>query len=163
MRNEDQYSVILDASFLIRLLSSSDPLHENAVAYYKHFLNHDIPMYVSTVTIAEYCVDGDVSELPLKNLRVVTFNFPHAPVAGTFANILFRARKKQEIDVNQRLIIPNDVKIYAQANCTVGIRYFVTSDTKASKLIEKISEEMPLQFSHLDIHLPLISFLGELF
>lgn len=163
MRDEDHYSVILDTSFLIRLLSSSDPLHENALEYYKYFLSHSIPMYVSTVTIAEYCVDGDVSELPLKNLRIVTFNFPHAPVAGSFANILFRARKKREIEVDQRLIIPNDVKIYAQANCTIGVRYFVTSDTKASKLLEKISEEVSLQFSHLDIHTPIASFLGQLF
>lgn len=163
MRNEEQYSVILDTSFLIRLLSSSDLLHENAVAYYKYFLDHDIPMYVSTVSIAEYCVCGDVSELPLKNLRIVTFNFPHAPVAGKFANILIRAKKAKEIEVEQRSIIPNDVKIFAQANCTHGIRYFVTSDTKASGLLKTIAKEESLFFEHLDIHSPISDFLGVLF
>jgi hypothetical protein len=50
-----------------------------------------------------------------------------------------------------------------KTGCTMGIRYFVTSDTKASKLLEKISEKTPLQFSHLDIHNTIGSFLGELF
>ena len=33
----DIKAVLLDTSFIIRLLSESDVLHENAKAYYKHF------------------------------------------------------------------------------------------------------------------------------
>ncbi len=52
------YSVILDTSFMIRLLSESEKLHSNALGYFKYFLEHDIPMYFSTVSVAEYCVKG---------------------------------------------------------------------------------------------------------
>lgn len=116
MREDKSYSVILDTSFLIRLLSRNDSLHSNAVGYFKYFLKNDIPMYISTISIAEYCVKGDVSELPLRNVRIVPFNFQHALVAGRFARLLFDANIKKEVSVANRLIIPNDAKIFAQAD-----------------------------------------------
>lgn len=33
--------VLLDTSFIIRLMDESDPLHKNAVGYFKHFLEND--------------------------------------------------------------------------------------------------------------------------
>lgn len=59
MHNGLPYSVILDTSFLIRLLSAKDSLHLNAVGYFKYFLENDIPMYVSTISVAEYCVNSE--------------------------------------------------------------------------------------------------------
>ncbi len=46
------------------------------------FLEHDFVIKISTIAIAEYCVRGDVSELPLKNMLIVPFNFDHAQRAG---------------------------------------------------------------------------------
>lgn len=154
MHSEKQYSVILDTSFLIRLLSKGDGLHINALGYFKYFLDNNIPMYISTITISEYCVKGDVSELPLKNLRIIPFNFQHATVAGKFANALYAARDAGEIVVDQRLIVPNDAKIFAQANCCDDVLYFVTSDSKSAQLISKISDKNEVTFSHMDIHTP---------
>lgn len=111
-------------------------------------------MYVSTISVAEYCVSGKISELPLRSVRIIPFNIQHAPVAGGFANLLFSARKANEIAVDNRLIIPNDVKLFAQAECTPDVKYFVTSDTKSSRLIEKISEKSRVSFEHMDIHKP---------
>lgn len=45
MHKRPSYGVILDTSFLIRLLSAKDSLHLNAVGYFKYFLENDIPMY----------------------------------------------------------------------------------------------------------------------
>lgn len=162
MREDKSYSVILDTSFLIRLLSRNDSLHSNAVGYFKYFLKNDIPMYISTVSIAEYCVKGDVSELPLRNVRIAPFNFQHALVAGRFARLLFDANCKKEVSVASRLIIPNDAKILAQANCVKDMKYFVTSDVDSSKLIRKIAEEEEITFEHLDIHIPHTQFYGIL-
>lgn len=162
MRNDKTYSVILDTSFLIRLLAASDPLHSNAVGYFKYFLDNNIPMYVSTISIAEYCVEGDQNELPLRALRIIPFNFQHAPVAGRYAKALFEAKKNDEIQVDQRRVIPNDVKIFAQADCTADIKYFVTSDSKSSGLISKISEKESITFEHMDIHTPFTSTFGVL-
>lgn len=154
MLKEKTFSVLLDTSFLIRLLSKNDPLHQNAEDYYRYFLEKEIPMYISTITVAEYCVNGDISELPLRSVRIIPFNIQHAPIAGGFANILYSARKTNDISVDNRLIIPNDVKLFAQAECTPDVKYFVTSDTKSSKLIDKISEKNIVSFEHMDIHEP---------
>jgi len=55
-----KHSVLLDTSFFIRLLNDEDPLHKNAVGYFKYFLENDIVLKVSTISIAEYCVLGNL-------------------------------------------------------------------------------------------------------
>tara|TARA_R110002072_G_scaffold199584_1_gene357257 strand:- start:227 stop:514 length:288 start_codon:yes stop_codon:yes gene_type:complete len=70
-----KHSVLLDTSFFIRLLNDGDPLHLNAIDYFKHFAENEITMKVSTISIAEYCVKGTVDELPLKKLQILPFNF----------------------------------------------------------------------------------------
>ncbi len=64
------------------------------------------------------------------------------------------ARKANEVSVENRLIIPNDAKIFAQAECTPEVRYFVTSDKQSSKLIEKLQEKIGIKFEHMDINIP---------
>jgi hypothetical protein len=61
-------SVLLDTSFFIRFLNDSDPLYSNADAYFRYFLQNEITMMISTISIAEYCVGGDIHELPIRNL-----------------------------------------------------------------------------------------------
>lgn len=80
-KEEAKYSVILDTSFMIRFLSKSDKLHDNALGYFRYFLEHDIPMYFSTISIAEYCVKGDFEDLPFQYIRVLPFNVFHAKEA----------------------------------------------------------------------------------
>ncbi len=77
-------SVLLDTSFFIRLLNHEDPLHDNARGYYKYFLENDIKIKISTISIAEYCVRGDITDLPLKNLIILPFNYDHGQRAGVF-------------------------------------------------------------------------------
>lgn len=73
-----KHSVLLDTSFFIRLLNDEDVLHENALSYYKYFLENDIVLKVSTISIAEYCVRGKLEDLPLKDIQIVPFNLNHA-------------------------------------------------------------------------------------
>lgn len=56
-------SVLLDTSFFLRLLTTSDPLSENADGYFRYFLSEGMPMFISTISVAEYCVKGTVDEL----------------------------------------------------------------------------------------------------
>lgn len=60
-----KHSVLLDTSFFIRLLNDEDPLHSNARGYFKYFLEKEIVLKISTISIAEYCVRGKIDELPL--------------------------------------------------------------------------------------------------
>jgi len=69
-----KHSVLLDTSFFIRLLNDEDSLHKNAVACYKYFIENDIVLKVSTISIAEYCVLGNLEDLPLKDIQIIPFN-----------------------------------------------------------------------------------------
>lgn len=149
-----KYSVILDTSFMIRLLSNSQTLHPNALGYFKYFLENEIPMYFSTISIAEYCVKGDFEDLPFQNIRILPFNIFHAKEAGKFANSLFAAKNKGLIQMPDRLIIPNDSKLFAQGAFEKDIRYFVTSDSKSKKNIDILHKECGAEIEHLDINTP---------
>ena len=101
-------SVLLDTSFFIRLLNDTDPLHSNAKEYYKHFLENDIIMKMSTVSIAEFCVRDEIENLPLDTLQILPFNLEHAKVAGQFARAIFKQKNITGIEIKPRAIIPND-------------------------------------------------------
>lgn len=161
-REKAEYSVILDTSFMIRLLSESDKLHTNALGYFCYFLEHNIPMYFSTISVAEYCVRGDFHDLPFQNIRVLPFNIFHAKEAGRFANTLFSAKAKGLIRIPDRLIIPNDSKIFAQCSMEKDIRYFVTSDVKSKNVIETLRIECAADIEHLDINTPYATYYGLL-
>lgn len=88
-----KHSVLLDTSFFIRLLNDEDPLHSNAVGYFKYFLENEIALKVSTITIAEYCFLGKLEDLPLKNVQIVPFNLKDAEKTGEFAKIIFTENK----------------------------------------------------------------------
>ncbi len=45
--------VLLDTSFVIRLLKTNDALHPNAKAWFRQLLERRVPMYLSTISIAE--------------------------------------------------------------------------------------------------------------
>jgi predicted nucleic acid-binding protein len=77
--------VLLDTSFFIRLMDESEPLHKNALGYFRYFLESDFELFISTIAIAEYCVRGKLDELPLRNLKILPFNLDHAEKTGELA------------------------------------------------------------------------------
>jgi len=56
-----------------RLLNDEDPLHKNAVGYFRYFLENDIILKVSTISVVEYCALGRLEDLPLKNVQIIQF------------------------------------------------------------------------------------------
>ena len=163
MSNKEQPRIaMLDTSFLIRLLKEDEELHEPAKTYFQYFLEHNFILYVSTVAIAEYCVKGNLDELPFECVRVSPFNLDHAEKAGNYASTLFKAKDQGKYNPEQRLIIPNDTKLFAQAS-SIGALYFVTADTKASKAMDILAKESGFSVAHVDIHEPISTFSGTLF
>lgn len=163
MNSKEQPRIaMLDTSFLIRLLKEDEPLHASAKTCFRFFLENNYILYVSTVAVAEYCVHGELNQLPFECVRVIPFNLDHAEKAGSYARVLFRAKDDGHYAPEQRLIIPNDTKIFAQA-ASIGALYFVTSDTKSSKAMDILAKEKNLTVTHLDIHNPISSFSGTLF
>lgn len=143
-------SVLLDTSFFIRFLNEDDKLFKNVDGYFKYFLKEEIALKCSTISVAEYCVRGKIDELPLKNLQIIPFNLSHAQKAGEFANIVFK--NKEPLDLSNRDIIPNDTKLFAQADSEKTIDAYLTSDSECIKIYKLLKNHINVCFEIIDIH-----------
>ncbi|MBL8124167.1 MAG: hypothetical protein KIT61_08895 [Pyrinomonadaceae bacterium] len=153
-------SLQLDTSFCIRLLNENDDLHDNALRFYHYFIEQGIRLKFSTISIAEYCVKGSLEELPLRNLEIIPFNANHAVKAGEFARLTFE--KKGSLDLGSRLIIPNDTKLFAQADVPTDVTHFATSDVNSLKMHDLLKTESTISFEMINIRNPYHEELGIL-
>ena len=147
-------SVLLDTSFFIRLLNDEDPLHKNAKGYFKYFLENEIILKVSTITIAEYCVIGKIEDLPLRNIQIIPFNLDQAKRTGEFAKIIFTENKTAMEKLKPRAIIPNDSKLFAQADLDKNITHFVTSDVRSQNTLATLKKGTNPNFGIIEISTP---------
>ena len=147
-------AVLLDTSFFLRFLNDSSPLFKNADGYFRYFLQNEIDMLISTISIAEYCIGGYIHELPLKNLQIVPFNLNHAQRTGEFAKIAFQAKNAGTLHVNERKIIPNDTKLFAQADCEKKVEFYLSSDTESLKVYNTIKDKTTPKFQFIDLNIP---------
>ncbi|WP_031530729.1 hypothetical protein [Dyadobacter crusticola] len=144
--------VFCDTSFFIRLLDKQDPLHLNAKGYFKYLTKNDFGLLISTIAIAEYCVGGDVHDLPMRNLQVVPYNLDHALRTSEFARLIFKNRGL--LQIKERRIIPNDTKLFAQADLNSTVDYFLSSDTESKKIYSLLQRELNPHFQFLDLAIP---------
>lgn len=149
-----KHSVLLDTSFFVRLLNDEDSLHVNAKGYFRYFLENEITLKVSTISIAEYCVRGKIDELPLRNIQIIPFNLEHAQKTGKFAEIIFEENKINKEKISPRAIIPNDSKLFAQADLDKSITYFVTSDIRSAYTFSALKKQIIPKFQIIDISIP---------
>ena len=145
-------AVLLDASFFLRFLNDNDPLFKNADGYFRYFLQKEITMMISTIRVAEYCVGGDVHELPLKNLQIVPFNLDHSKRTGEFAKIVFQ--NKGKLKLKERNIIPNDTKLFAQADCEKSVEFYLSLDSESFKIYSLLKQEASPKFQFIDLNIP---------
>jgi predicted nucleic acid-binding protein len=146
-------AVLLDTGFFIRLLNPTYPLHEQAKGYYKYFLENEITLICSTISIAEFCVIGGIEDLPLKNLQLLPFNLNHAKRTGEFARIAFDARRSKALETKDRLIIPNDTKLFSQADTEPHIQYYLSADRESIKVYNAIAKSVNLKFRFIDLNI----------
>lgn len=52
--------VLLDTSYLITLTGASRAHHETARRYWRHFTENQIPMFLSTIVVSEFCVKQEI-------------------------------------------------------------------------------------------------------
>ncbi|ASO05346.1 PIN domain-containing protein [Arenibacter algicola] len=157
-----KHSVLLDTSFFIRLLNDDDKLHLNALGYYKYFLENEITLKVSTITIAEYCVLGKLEDLPIANIQILPFNLKEAQRTGEFANAIFAENKISFANLHPRAIIPNDSKLFAQADLDKTIIYFVTSDMRSKSTLDLLRKRINPKFDIISIDVPFSETFGIL-
>lgn len=147
-------AVLLDTSFFLRFLNEGDSLFKNADDYFRYFLQNEIDMLISTVSIAEYCVAGDLLELPLKNLQILPFNLNHGQRTGEFAKSAFLAKKAGSLNIKERNLIPNDTKLFAQADCEKLVEFYLSSDLESLKIFKLLQQTNQPKFQFLDLHIP---------
>ncbi|WP_223605866.1 hypothetical protein [Chryseobacterium sp. OSA05B] len=153
--------VLLDTSFFIRFLNDTDPLFKNALEYYKYFLSKEIKMFISTISIAEYCVGGSITELPLRNLAILPFNLNHAIKTGEIAKIVFT--KKGKLKLTERNIIPNDSKLFSQADVEKNIIYYLSSDAESIKIYTLLQDNgQKPEFNFINLNIPPNEYFGYL-
>ena len=159
---EVKFGVLCDTGFLIRLNHPQDPLHGHARSYLKYLLERGHHLYVSTIALAEYAVRDRIENLPMRSFRVLPFNIDHAQKAGEFAHIVFSKRDQMPVELTQRVIIPNDTKMFAQADTTIEVAYYLTADQKCEAVYRLIHESMSLRFKMLSLLIPCYQAFGEL-
>lgn len=157
-----KHSVLLDTSFFIRLLNDEDLLHSNAVGYFKYFLENEIVLKISTISIAEYCVLGKLEDLPLKNVQIIPFNLKDAEKTGEFATIIFTQNKINVDKLSPRAIIPNDSKLFAQSDLDKTISHFVTSDVRSKNTLALLKKGTNPKFDIISIDVPFTETFGIL-
>lgn len=142
-------SVLLDTSFFIRFLKNDDPLFENADKYFRYFIDNNIAMLISTISIAEFCVGGSIDDLPLRSVQTLPFNLKHARRAGEIARTVFQ--NKGKLKLNSRNIIPNDAKLFAQADSESSITYYLSSDVESMKIYDLVKRETNINFQFINL------------
>lgn len=147
--------VLLDTSFFVRMIEPDGPLQAQSIKYFNWFIQHDYELVVSTISIAEYCVRGRFNDLPFSVLKVLPFKLMHTEKAGMLALQVFSARSEGSIQLAQRHVIPNDTKLFAQADIEPQIKHYVTSDVRSLKIYQALSKDSPLNFEFIDLNEPL--------
>ncbi len=145
-------AVLLDTSFFLRFLNESDPLFVNADDYFRYFLKGKYDLVISTISIAEYCSGGDISELPLRNLQILPYNLNHGKRTGEFAKIAFAARREKALELRERLLIPNDTKLFSQADSEDYIDFYLSSDSESLKIFNVLNSSLKLNFRFIDLN-----------
>ena len=144
-------AVLLDTSFFIQLLNPNYDFHENAKGYFKYFLENEISLVCSTISVGEFCVVGGLEDLPLRNLQILPFNLNHAKRTGELASIAFEARRNKALETKERLIIPNDTKLFSQADTELNIKYYLSADSESNKVYKFLMQTQNLNFRFLEL------------
>ncbi len=154
-------NVLLDTSFCIRLLKQDDNLHQNAVDYFQYFLENKIEMYLSTIVVSEYSVKDEITNLPLRTMKIIPFDFFDAKTAGEFHSILLNNRS-QWSDL-ERNVVKDDCKLIAQSY-NRKIDAYITKDRRSfNQIINPLVSSKGFSIQTIDLATSLKDFRGELF
>lgn len=113
--------VVLDTSFLITLADSSRANHATARRYWKHFTEEEIPIFIPTIVVSEFCLRQEIPPGILRSCVVLPFNWDDA-VESAKLDFSSMDRKGES-----RAALKDDVKIIAQA-IVKNAAYIITDD-----------------------------------
>jgi len=114
--------VLLDTSFLITLADKSREHYESARLYWRYFLENDIPIFLSTIVVSEFCIKQEIPPDLLRCCVVLPFNWDHAQRAAKLD------WKRLRLEGVMRDALKDDIKIIAQAE-VVEADFAITDDS----------------------------------
>jgi predicted nucleic acid-binding protein len=116
--------VLLDTSFLITLASPAREHHVVARMYWRYFLENEIPMFLSTIVVSEFCMKQEIPPDMLRACIVLPFNWEDARRA---AKLDWQRLRPPGIE---RDALKDDIKIIAQA-AVAEAQFVVTDDGRS--------------------------------
>jgi len=148
-------SVLLDTSFLITLHDKTRANHETAARYFQHWIPRKVTLYASTIVVAEYSAKGEISEVILRHLHVLPFNYSHAVRAGQLVAMQLSAKESLTFPKTDdpRDAVKDDIKLFAQTHVTKST-LLATDDQKMPKLVDFFRLQKLVDFSILPLWLP---------
>ena len=114
--------VLIDTSFLITLANGNRANHEHARRYWRHFLENQIPIFLSTVVVSEFCIKQEIPPDMLRCCILLPFNWDDAQRA---AKLDWKRLRPAGVE---RDALKDDIKIIAQA-AVADVEYVITDDT----------------------------------
>lgn len=116
--------VLLDTSFFITLAGSSRPHYEAARRYWQYFTENQIPIYLSTIVVSEFCVKQEIPPEILRCCVVLPFNWTDAQFA---AKLDWKRLRPENV---QRDALKDDIKIIAQG-AVAEVEFALTDDSES--------------------------------
>ena len=113
--------VLLDTSFLITLADKNRANHETARRYWRHFLENQIPIYLSAIVVSEFRVKQEIPPEILRCCVVLPLNWDDAERA---AKLDWKRHRPAGVE---RDALKDDIKIIAQA-VGVDAEFVITDD-----------------------------------
>lgn len=116
--------VLLDTSFLITLAGSNRERYDVARRYWRHFTENQIPIYLSTIVVSEFCVKQEIDPQILRCCVVLPFNWDDAQRA---AALDWKSLRPPGVE---RDALKDDIKIIAQA-ARIDAEFAITDDAES--------------------------------
>ena len=113
--------VLLDTSFLITLADRNRTHHEAARRYWRHFLENQIPIYLSTIVASEFCIKQEIPPEILRCCVLLPFNWDDAQRA---VKLDWKRHRPAGVE---RDALKDDIKIIAQA-ARAEAEFVITDD-----------------------------------
>lgn len=117
--------VLLDTSFLISFVDPTRKHHAVAVQFFRHFADEGMPMFLSTIAVAEFHQQQPVADLPLDAMIVLPFNLPDAMRAAELDFTRFKGTAGVSRDA-----LKDDFKLLGQVKAN-DLAYVITEDASS--------------------------------
>ena len=113
--------VLLDTSFLLTLADKNRANHDTARRYWQHFLETQMPIFLPTIVVSEFCMKQEIPPDMLRCCVILPFNWDDAQRA---AKLDWKRDRPAGVE---RQAVKDDIKIIAQA-AVAEVEFVITDD-----------------------------------